>query len=241
MNLEKKSMGNMTGKPMRKKIFTMCCAVTFMFALALNLSGCTPQIETEELSDGVAEQNLDIPMDDSASTVQSSDSADVSSSNVNIPVDDEDLDKMVSVQVGNLGRANPFLPPGESAISAAAKNEVASIPQDKLKYDVLPPLESPAIDNAAKRVVSTKVSGIMYDKVSPSAILNIDGLDYFVRSGDVINGYKVLAITKSTVTVQMGANIYKAGIGQMISETGAGVNYNQVADLSNKFGGAGRK
>lgn len=242
MDLEKKSMGNMTGKPMRKKIFTVCCAIAFLFTMALNLSGCTPKVETDELTDSLPEQSADIPMDDSTDgSAQDVGAAEGTTANVNVPVEDEDLDKMIAVPVGNLGRANPFLPPGESAISNAVKKEVASIPQEKLKYDVLPPLESPAVDNAAKKVVSTKVSGIMYDKVSPSAILNIDGLDYFVRSGDIINGYKVLSITKSVVTVQMGANIYKAGIGQMISETNHGVNFNQVADLSNKFGGAGRK
>jgi hypothetical protein len=91
----------------------------------------------------------------------------------------------------------------------------------------------------ARQVASTKVSGIMYDKISPSAILNINGLDYLVRSGDVLNGYKVLSIDKSVVTDQVGANIYKAGVGQIIEQGGGsnGINYNQVANLSKKFGG----
>ena len=74
----------------------------------------------------------------------------------------------------------------------------------------------------------------MFDKFNPSAILNISGTDYLVRTGDVINGYKVLSIGKDTVTVQYGANVYKASVGELF--TGEGVNYNTVSNLENKFG-----
>ena len=138
---------------------------------------------------------------------------------------------MVFISVENMGRANPFMPPRESELLAA-------IPTENLKYDVLPPLEQPEADENAKKVVTTKVSGIMYDKIRPSAILNVDGADYLVRSGDVLNGYKVLAIDKSVVTVQMGANVYKAGVGELIAEGKDSITYNQIANLSSKFGGA---
>ena len=77
----------------------------------------------------------------------------------------------------------------------------------------------------------------MFDKYNPSAIINIEGLDYLVRSGDVINGYKVLAISPQTVTVQLGANVYKAGVGELVTKD-EGINYNKVSNLSKKFGGA---
>lgn len=80
----------------------------------------------------------------------------------------------------------------------------------------------------------------MYDRNNPSAILNIEGSDYLVRSGDVINGYKVLSIGKNSVTVQMGSNVYKAGVGQLVTSGQADVNYNKVANLNKKFGGANR-
>ncbi len=99
------------------------------------------------------------------------------------------------------------------------------------------PPETITEDADAIEVVKTKVSGIMYDKYNPSAILNINGSDHLVRSGDLINNYKILAINPDNVTVQLGHNIYKAGVGQMF--TGEGVNYNSVANLERKFGGAG--
>ena len=75
----------------------------------------------------------------------------------------------------------------------------------------------------------------MYDTYNPSAILNIKGSDYLVRSGDIINGYKILAIGKELVTVQKGANVYKAGVGELFNESG--INYNTVSNLESKFGG----
>ena len=83
--------------------------------------------------------------------------------------------------------------------------------------------------------MTTKVSGIMFDKFNPSAILNISGADYLVRTGDVVNNYKVLSIAQDTVTVQYGANVYKAGVGELF--TGEGINYNTISNLQNKFGG----
>ena len=91
-------------------------------------------------------------------------------------------------------------------------------------------------DIDAVNVIKTKVSGIMYDKFNPSAILNIGGADHLVRSGDIINNYKILAINPDNVTVQLGSNVYKAGVGQLF--TGDGINYNTVSNLEGKFGGS---
>lgn len=208
---------------MKKKFWAVFCAVAFALIIALNLSGCTPAGEDVESETDVPQEiSMEDDFDEDANTVS-----------VDIP-QDADTDTMVSVNVDNLGRANPFLPPGEVTYSG----KTTGVPQERLTYDVLPPLESPAPDVSARRVVSTRVSGIMYDKTSPSAILNVDGLDYLVRSGDVINGYKVLSIDKSIVTVQVGSNVYKAGVGQLVEDASQGaVNYNQVANLSDKFGG----
>ena len=117
--------------------------------------------------------------------------------------------------------------------------QIASLRGDieKLQYDLLEPLDAPVADETAQKIVTTKVSGIMYDKSNPSAILNIEGADYLVRSGDVINGYKVLAISKNNVTVQKGSNIYKAGVGQLVADGQVDVTYNNVANLNKKFGG----
>lgn len=214
-------MENKTGMPMKKRI-KMLFTLTFAFVLALNLSGCAPKTDSEDVPQDLPQQiETEIPVEENSSA---------DNNTVEIPADEE-TDKMVSVPVENVGRAHPFLPPEEAEM-------LASIPNEKLKYDLLEPLESPEADPNAQKVVTTKVSGIMYDKNNPSAILNIEGSDYLVRSGDVINGYKVLSIGKSSVTVQMGSNVYKAGVGQLVTDGQVEVNYNTVANLTKKFGGS---
>ena len=138
----------------------------------------------------------------------------------------EDEILMVSMSVEDTGRMDPFLPFDEGYVSSSHSN---------FGYDLLPPPDAITADSEAAEVMSTKVSGIMYDNYNPSAILNIGGSDYLVRSGDVINGYKVLSIAKAYVTVQKGVNVYKAGVGEMIAS--GEINYNTVSNLENKFGG----
>lgn len=142
-------------------------------------------------------------------------------------------DKMVAMSVEDSGRANPFVPFGESAGGVA--KPVINLQNEKLKYDLLDPPEDAIEDADAKKVLTTKVSGIMYDKQNPSAILNIEDSDYLVRSGDVVNGYKMLSISPTAVTVQLGANIYKAGVGELL--TSEGLTYNTISNLNKKFGG----
>ena len=129
------------------------------------------------------------------------------------------------MSVEDMGRSDPFLPESEKIVVK---------PKPKTS-DLLPPPESIVVDSTAIDVIGTKVSGIMYDKVNPSAILNISGADYLVRSGDIINGYKVLSIGRDNVTVQFGTNIYKAGVGELF--TGDGINFNTISNLESKFGG----
>lgn len=221
-------MKEYTGMLMKKKFWSTLCTVAFALFVVLNVSGCTSGDDTEVLTDELVPiaQEEQAPSAEEGTTVIEEDNA-----TVNVP-EEEDTDAMISISVENMGRANPFLPPGEAAA------RVAAIPKETLQYDLLPPLEEPKADESASTVVTTRVSGIMYDKNSPSAILNVNGSDYLVRSGDVLNGYKVLSIGKSVVTVQMGANVYKAGVGELIAEGKDGIKYNQVANLSSKFGGS---
>lgn len=212
-----KNMGNMKKIFMKKRFWAVLCTITFAIVMIFNLSGCTSNGDTEEATEIPSEQIA----------IEEGSGNDSNMTPVEFP-EDSDTDKMVSVSVENLGRANPFLPPGEM---------VVSVPQERLKYDVVSPSESPNADPDARKVATTQVSGIMYDKISPSALLKVEGLDYLVRAGDVINGYKVLSIDKSLVTVQVGANIYKVGVGEIVEDSQNKVNYNQIANLSKKFGG----
>lgn len=151
---------------------------------------------------------------------------------VDIDADKEQgSDKMVAVSMENVGRANPFVPASELVIKRVSKTD--ELP----KFDLIEPPTGSDTDSDAAKVVTTKISGIMFDKYNPSAIINIENTDYLVRSGDVINGYKILAISPQTVTVQLGSNVYKAGVGELVSKD-EGLVHNNVPNLANKFGGA---
>ena len=133
---------------------------------------------------------------------------------------------VISVPSG-IVKANPFVP--YRNIDGVGK--VNDVPA----YDLVEPPEMLNENSDAARVMDTIVSGILYDKFSPSAILNIEGNDYLVKKGDVVNNYKVVSIMQDSVTVQLGSNVYKAGIGEILTE--GSLNHNDVSNLSNKFGG----
>lgn len=136
--------------------------------------------------------------------------------------------KMVNYNVEDFGRSNPFLPSSESFTDLR-----------KYGFELMAPPETIGEEESeAAKIMTTKVSGIMYQPNNPSAILNIEGEDYLVRSGDYINNYRILSIDKDMVTVQLGVNIHKARVGEIITD--AGMKHNNVYDLQNKFGGARR-
>ena len=137
--------------------------------------------------------------------------------------------KTVLISVDNSESANPFLPNNGSSPITARKKAVS------LPFLTLPPETVSPTSSDTGRIMTTTISGILYDKYNPSAIINIEGSDYLVKRGDVINHYKVLFIGKNEVIVQLGRNIYKAGVGQLLSLTD--LNYNTIANLNKKFGG----
>ena len=133
---------------------------------------------------------------------------------------------VISIPSGMV-KANPFLP---------YRDIGESIPTtDVPAFNLVEPPEAVNENSDAARVMDTIVSGILYDKFSPSAILNIEGNDYLVKKGDVVNNYKVLNIMEDSVTVKLGSNTYKAGIGEILTE--GTLNHNDVSNLKNKFGG----
>lgn len=132
--------------------------------------------------------------------------------------------KMVLITVSESGRSNPFLPASENIVASSLPN-----------LNLLAPPETLPMDSDAGKVMTTTISGILYDKYSPSAIINIEGSDYLVKRGDIINKYKILSIGKTEVIVQLGKNVYKAGVGELLSKTN--INYNTIANLNKKFGG----
>lgn len=137
--------------------------------------------------------------------------------------------KKVSMVVTDVGRNNPFEP------IFGGYDEDTSV-------FLAPPPEVPGLDNDALDVIKTRVSGIIYDKngVKSSAILNVGGTDYLTRIGDKINGYIVKDIEKNDITVQLGDNVFKAAVGDIIEDDNLyDINKTQTPDLEHKF--AGRK
>jgi hypothetical protein len=207
-----------------KKVGIVFVAIFLAITIMINTTGCTKNDE-------------DVQIENSAPDELQKDSVKVGDDGINAAIAPDDVSvvsnqsgintgKMVAMSVEDTGRADPFLPENEHTYSA---------PKTQNGYDLLPPPESITVDTTATELITTKVSGIMYDSINPSAILNINGSDYLVRTGDIINNYKVLSIGRTMVTVQNGANIYKAGVGEIFS--GDGMNFNTISNLESKFGG----
>ena len=122
------------------------------------------------------------------------------------PINNKDIidnsDKVV-ITIGGHGRENPFKPFYDQAFSG----------------DFPPPDDVFNIDESAKKLMSIKVAGILYDPYRPSnasAIVNASGSDYMVKKGDVVAGFSILDINKNRVYVKFGSNTYNAGIGETI-------------------------
>ena len=205
-----------------------------LVVIMINTSGCT------QGDNGSGDDITNLP-DTSTEEVQQ-DTVKVGNDGVNAAIAPDDVSvvadqsmsntgSMVAMSVEDMGRSDPFLPSGEASAKANVK------PQPKPAYAsyLMAPPEIISVDSTATAVMTTKVSGIMYDKYNPSAILNINDMDYLVRTGDIVNGYKILSIGRETVTVQYGSNVYKASVGEMFSENG--LNFNAISNLNGKFGG----
>lgn len=187
---------------------------------------------------------------------------------VSVPAENVDLDtnkasNLVSYDVTSIGRADPFMPIDEinafeearrSALEdARLHNESIQKIKDMQNISVrelddispysfnlpVPPTSLASASSAAAKITRTKVVGIMYNKVSPSAIINVDDKDYLVRIGDKIIGqeYKVVQINPSIITVSLGSNIYSASIGELFSRDDFDRTQNDLYNLKNRFGG----
>ena len=215
---------------LNKKI-GICLILLFLAVVMINTTGCTKDDETNEASDN-AIVNVPQPQAEqqpgAVNVTKLGDEAAIAPDDETSALEKNNGDaSTVAMSIVDMGRSDPFLPGNEVIVKQKPK-------PPKYANFLTPPPESIIVDSTATDVMTTKVSGIMYDKFNPSAILNISGSDYLVRTGDIINGYKVLSIGKDTVTVQFGANVYKASVGELF--TGEGINYNTVSNLENKFG-----
>lgn len=219
---------------LKKKIGAALTAV-LLVCVVFYTAGCSGK-DTAQIDGNQFPQQVEDSVDFSEVASDTVDVANAAGENV-VEISDESAapssgsdDKMVTVSFENAGRANPFLPAGE--VKSVSKKEL-------FDFELIEPPVTTEADSHASKIVTTKISGIMFDNENPSAILNIEGEDYLVRSGDVINGYKILAISPSTVTVQLGSNVYKAGVGETVGNYSE-INFNTISNLSKKFGGNNR-
>ena len=70
------------------------------------------------------------------------------------------------------------------------------------------------------------------------SIINTPGATYDVNDGSITIGRAPeceLQIAQNSVSVKLGNNTYKAGIGEILTE--GAINHNDVANLNKKFGG----
>lgn len=143
-------------------------------------------------------------------------------------------DNSLMVSLGVSGRTHPFLPHKRVKIRTSQSNEFAAVP-----FEIIEPPSMVAYDPGISRLLETKITGILYDNVSPSAVVVIDGVDEFVKVGDKIFGYTISEITPDKVVISYGKNTLTASIGQLFSQQDM-TNGRVVPNLERKFSGSRR-
>lgn len=146
--------------------------------------------------------------------------------------EEKKTEKFVTLAVQNGGRINPFVPP------AGFENSTAKYAFSD--YEILsPPEEVPEDDTAeeAKKLMNITVSGILFDNVKPSAIISVNGSDYFVQIGDKVDEFQVIAINTQYVAIKNGTNVYRAQVGENFNNSTA-VGGMAQRQTSGKFAGA---
>lgn len=151
-----------------------------------------------------------------------------------LPKTEKPKNDTVMITIGEVGRKDPFVPL-ESVGNVEAKKTAKS--DLGVGFDVIEPPQLGVQSEELTRLLNTRVTGILYDSVRPSAIVNIDGVDQLVRKGDVISGFEIIAITKNKVIIQSDNNVYRASVGQPLNAEKI-VNSVEIANLRTKFWGA---
>lgn len=139
----------------------------------------------------------------------------------------KDDEKTVLVSVDSSGRSNPFEPYVEKSLEMKPVKLVN-------KYPDLPPPPRFDSDNPIAKLMTIKVTGILFDTFKPSAIINVNDSDYLVHKGDKIFDYYVKNITADKVVIKMGNNVYNTGVGEIIY---GDIKNNPVKSVDKMFAG----
>ncbi len=122
------------------------------------------------------------------------------------------------------GRTSPFVPYRERNLSYSSTN-FGDLP--------LPPM-SGSMDEALNNLITAKVTGILYEANSPSAIVNVLGDDYLVKPGDKIESFEIAGISKDYVAIKTGTNVYRAKVGDIVDGELYGTG---IYNLGHRFAG----
>lgn len=142
-----------------------------------------------------------------------------------------DNDNSIMVSYAKPSRENPFKPLIDII---SGDNNFALIGDEE--YEILEPPVASTPDENLTKLLQTQISGILYDDESPSAIVNLNGADQFVKVGDEISGYTIDSITKDKVQISYKDNSYVAAVGQLFTR-GSLEKQPAVVNLENKFAG----
>lgn len=143
-------------------------------------------------------------------------------------------DNSIMVSLGHPKRLNPFVPHKRATVNSALSSEFASVP-----FEIIEPPSTVTVDSNINRLLEAKITGILYDPQSPSAVVVIDGVDEFVKTGDKIFGYTITSITRDKVVISYGKNTFTASIGQLFSPEDMNAGW-VVPNLEKKFAGSRR-
>ncbi len=137
----------------------------------------------------------------------------------------------IMVVYNKAARTNPFKPPVVNKVEADPYEVV-----NNTQFEIIEPPVASVPDENLTRLLQTQISGILYDSESPSAIVNLNGMDQFVKVGDVISGYKIVSITRDKVQISYKNNSYVASVGELFTK-GNLEKKQAVVNLENKFAG----
>ncbi|MCD7780477.1 MAG: hypothetical protein LUH05_07390 [Candidatus Gastranaerophilales bacterium] len=145
--------------------------------------------------------------------------------------DDNQGNDAIMVVYNKATRQNPFKPP----IEEKSKNDSFET-LDDVQFEIIEPPTASTPDENLTRLLQTQISGILYDNESPSAIVNLNGIDRFVKVGDVVSGYKIVSITNDKVQISYKNNSYVAAIGELFTR-GSLEKQAAIVNMENKFAG----
>ena len=124
---------------------------------------------------------------------------------------------------------NPFKPPVDA--QGGAFDSI-----DGVDIEIIEPPTQSVEDPNLTNLLQTQISGILFDDESPSAVINLGGVDYFVKAGDTVSVYTVNEITKNQVQITYKNNSYVASVGELFVR-GKLESQPAIVNLENKFAG----